>query len=281
MREMPELRALASYYAGKGGALWVAEAGGLVVGMIGDCAALRRRWEICGVYMLDALRGGGLGTAICLRLRKRMRERPGRRGWCCGATRGSTARTGSTRSAAMCGTGRSACCTTSRTRWSLATQSRSPASRCWTPRLLHRLSGGWPRSCAPASMRVRRCRICRRLALDVARVASGGESATDVAAGTRVLLAAWRRRRTGRHGDAGICVRRRTSRIARRCRSCWCIRTRVVAGVARALMRVLEIEASSRRQDAVDARHAGGRCGGAICIAPWAGTRPAASPAMR
>src|ERR1700752_5384509 len=31
--EMPELRALASYYAGAGGALWVAEADGAVIGM--------------------------------------------------------------------------------------------------------------------------------------------------------------------------------------------------------------------------------------------------------
>ena len=32
--EVPELRALASYYAEQGGALWVAEAGGRVVGMV-------------------------------------------------------------------------------------------------------------------------------------------------------------------------------------------------------------------------------------------------------
>ena len=37
--EMPELRALAAYYTGKGGALWAAEADGRVVGMVATAPA--------------------------------------------------------------------------------------------------------------------------------------------------------------------------------------------------------------------------------------------------
>jgi len=38
-REVPELRALASHYAAKGGALWAAERDGRVVGMIAAAPA--------------------------------------------------------------------------------------------------------------------------------------------------------------------------------------------------------------------------------------------------
>jgi GNAT superfamily N-acetyltransferase len=61
--EMPELRALASYYAGKGGKLWAAETDGRVVGMI---AAIPHddAWEICRVYVHPSLHGGGLGHRL-------------------------------------------------------------------------------------------------------------------------------------------------------------------------------------------------------------------------
>ena len=59
--EMPELRALASYYTAQGGALWIAEAGGDVVGMIGVRPHEANRWEICRVYVHPSRHGGGLG----------------------------------------------------------------------------------------------------------------------------------------------------------------------------------------------------------------------------
>lgn len=62
--EMPELRALASYYADKGGALWVAEAGGTVVGMIATSPLDAGAWEICRVYVLPDHHGGGLGHRL-------------------------------------------------------------------------------------------------------------------------------------------------------------------------------------------------------------------------
>jgi GNAT superfamily N-acetyltransferase len=62
--EMPELRALATYYRGKGGALWVAEAAGRVVGMIAARPHGDGVWEICRVYVLPDLHGGGLGHGL-------------------------------------------------------------------------------------------------------------------------------------------------------------------------------------------------------------------------
>jgi GNAT superfamily N-acetyltransferase len=59
--EMPELRALATYYQGKGGALWVAEAAGRIVGMIAARPQGDGIWEICRVYVLPTLHGAGLG----------------------------------------------------------------------------------------------------------------------------------------------------------------------------------------------------------------------------
>lgn len=65
--EMPELHALATYYARAGGMLWVAEAAGSVVGM----AATRplgaddpASWELCRVYVHPSQHGGGLGHAL-------------------------------------------------------------------------------------------------------------------------------------------------------------------------------------------------------------------------
>jgi GNAT superfamily N-acetyltransferase len=59
--EVPELRALATYFAEAGGALWVAEREGRVIGMaatrpMGQDAA----YEICKVYVAKEARGSGL-----------------------------------------------------------------------------------------------------------------------------------------------------------------------------------------------------------------------------
>ena len=62
--EMPELRALASYYAKHGGALWTAEADGQVAGMVATRPHEAGAWEICRVYVLPALHGTGLGHAL-------------------------------------------------------------------------------------------------------------------------------------------------------------------------------------------------------------------------
>lgn len=79
--EVPELRALASYFAGAGGALWVAEAGGTIVGMIGVRPAagpdvppgppvpvppvpVLGTWEICKLYLARDRRGTGLAEVL-------------------------------------------------------------------------------------------------------------------------------------------------------------------------------------------------------------------------
>ena len=62
--EMPELRALASHYAAAGGALWIAEEGGDVVGMIGVRPHEANSWEICRLYVHPSHHGGGLGQHL-------------------------------------------------------------------------------------------------------------------------------------------------------------------------------------------------------------------------
>jgi GNAT superfamily N-acetyltransferase len=62
--EMPELRALATYYAGKGGALWAAEVDGRIVGMVAARPHDAGAWEICRVYVLPSLHGSGLGQRL-------------------------------------------------------------------------------------------------------------------------------------------------------------------------------------------------------------------------
>jgi GNAT superfamily N-acetyltransferase len=62
--EMPEYRALASYYVEQGGALWSAEANGQIVGMVATRPLPDRVWEICRVYVLPALHGSGLGHRL-------------------------------------------------------------------------------------------------------------------------------------------------------------------------------------------------------------------------
>jgi GNAT superfamily N-acetyltransferase len=62
--EMPEYRALASYYAKQGGALWVAERDHAVVGMVATRPLAAGEWEICRVYVHPSLHGSGLGHAL-------------------------------------------------------------------------------------------------------------------------------------------------------------------------------------------------------------------------
>ncbi|TCZ59761.1 GNAT family N-acetyltransferase [Roseicella aquatilis] len=63
--ELPELRALASHTAGLGGALWAAECDGRVIGMV---AAKPRpeeaAWEIGRMYVLPEAHGTGLGAQL-------------------------------------------------------------------------------------------------------------------------------------------------------------------------------------------------------------------------
>ncbi|HXA24554.1 MAG TPA: GNAT family N-acetyltransferase [Acetobacteraceae bacterium] len=62
--EAPELRALASYYAGKGGALWAADADGRIVGMIGVVPHADGAWEIVRLYILQPCRGTDLAPRL-------------------------------------------------------------------------------------------------------------------------------------------------------------------------------------------------------------------------
>ena len=62
--EMPEYRALASYYAHQGGVIWTAEADGQVAGMIATRPLADASWEICRVYVHPTLHGGGLGHRL-------------------------------------------------------------------------------------------------------------------------------------------------------------------------------------------------------------------------
>jgi GNAT superfamily N-acetyltransferase len=62
--EVPELRALASHYAGQGGALWVAEADGAIAGMVATHPLADGAWEICKMYVARAQRGTGLARAL-------------------------------------------------------------------------------------------------------------------------------------------------------------------------------------------------------------------------
>jgi GNAT superfamily N-acetyltransferase len=62
--EMPELRALATYYAGKGGVLCAAECNDAIAGMIATIPLGDGVWEICRVYTLPSAHGGGLGHRL-------------------------------------------------------------------------------------------------------------------------------------------------------------------------------------------------------------------------
>lgn len=63
--EVPELRALASYFHDQGGMLWAAERDGRVVGMVGTRPLKEdAAWEICRMYVDAAARGEGLAAAL-------------------------------------------------------------------------------------------------------------------------------------------------------------------------------------------------------------------------
>ncbi|HEY4173026.1 MAG TPA: GNAT family N-acetyltransferase [Rhodopila sp.] len=62
--EMPELHALASYFGDQGGTLWIAEAGGAVIGMIAVHPTGDAAWEICRLYVDPGRHGSGLGQAL-------------------------------------------------------------------------------------------------------------------------------------------------------------------------------------------------------------------------
>ena len=68
--EVPELRALASHFAAKGGALWAAEAdgtevGGAVVGMVAAVPeGARGEWHIERMYTQREARGRGLAQSL-------------------------------------------------------------------------------------------------------------------------------------------------------------------------------------------------------------------------
>lgn len=62
--EVPELRALASYAAGRGGQVWAAEAGGAVVGMVCTWPLADGVWEIGKMYVARPHRGAGLAGRL-------------------------------------------------------------------------------------------------------------------------------------------------------------------------------------------------------------------------
>jgi GNAT superfamily N-acetyltransferase len=63
--EVPELRALASYYAAQGGALWAAESGGTIAGMVATRPLGDGAWELCKMYAAADQRGSGLAQSLC------------------------------------------------------------------------------------------------------------------------------------------------------------------------------------------------------------------------
>jgi GNAT superfamily N-acetyltransferase len=63
--EVPELRALSTYFTGAGGALWVAEQEGRVAGMVATRPlGTDRTWEICKMYVEKSQRGTGLAHRL-------------------------------------------------------------------------------------------------------------------------------------------------------------------------------------------------------------------------
>jgi GNAT superfamily N-acetyltransferase len=62
--EVPELRALATYYAQQNGALWAAEHEGRVVGMVATKPLADGTWELCKMYAYASQRGTGLAQSL-------------------------------------------------------------------------------------------------------------------------------------------------------------------------------------------------------------------------
>lgn len=77
--ENPELLALASYFSQAGGALWVAEDGGRVVGVVGTRPAEAGAWELCRMYVAASARGTGLADALVRRVETHARDGGARR----------------------------------------------------------------------------------------------------------------------------------------------------------------------------------------------------------
>jgi GNAT superfamily N-acetyltransferase len=62
--EVPELRALATYFADAGGALFAAEADGVIVGMAATRPAADGAWELCKMYVALDQRGTGVAARL-------------------------------------------------------------------------------------------------------------------------------------------------------------------------------------------------------------------------
>ncbi|MBR0670194.1 GNAT family N-acetyltransferase [Neoroseomonas soli] len=63
--EVPELRALATWFRGQGGTLWAAEREGRLIGMIGTRPLKEDgAWEICRMYVDAGARGAGLAADL-------------------------------------------------------------------------------------------------------------------------------------------------------------------------------------------------------------------------
>ena len=257
--EMPELRALASYYAGKGGALWAADADGRIVGMIGVVPHSDGAWEIVRLYMLPPYRGTDLAPRLLAIAEAHARA--------AGATR---------------------LVLWSDTRFDRAHRFYEKHSyvRHGPIRVLHDISNslefGYAKpvsgievlDAAAAASAERRLAdiLCAcvdagasvsylpPLAPDVAR-AFWKRMAADVAAGTRILLAAWDDADAGRHGDARVRLRAEPAaprRGAEAAGASGCAAPGPGAGTDAAC----RAGGAARRPLAADARHQGGRRGG-------------------
>jgi GNAT superfamily N-acetyltransferase len=62
--EVPELRALATYYGQAGGALWAVEQDNAIAGMLATKPIGDNVWELCKVYTAPALRGTGMAQRM-------------------------------------------------------------------------------------------------------------------------------------------------------------------------------------------------------------------------
>ena len=76
--ELPEIRALASHVAGRGGALWAAEQDGVVVGMVAVHPA-DDGWHLTRMYVAAGQRGTGLAAALLGRAEQHARAAGGQR----------------------------------------------------------------------------------------------------------------------------------------------------------------------------------------------------------
>jgi putative acetyltransferase len=64
LEEFPELSAPASHFDGQGGALWVLDDGGDIVGTIATSPAGPEQWELFKFYLARDLRGRGLADLL-------------------------------------------------------------------------------------------------------------------------------------------------------------------------------------------------------------------------